>query len=270
MDLWTAPALDVRSLLSRERDDLLAFVGSLTDNEWFSPTQVPGWTVKDLALHVLDDDLGWLSRGRDLDPSGRLDVEASGFVEALNQKNQRWVTAANQLSRPVVLGLLKWAGREMDAYYQSQSLTSDGHVAWASDDRVPNWFDLAQDLTERWVHQMQMREAVDKLATYRDDYLPVIMKTFVWAFPHQYRATVDPGTRVLLSMGAGGAWTLTSDGTRWELGSRSGEAHVVEIHADDDTGWRWLTGGDLSETPLRVSGPAELVEPLLQVRAILG
>ena len=83
MDLWTAPVLDVRSLLSREREDLLGFVGSLTDDEWFSPTQVPGWTVKDLALHILDDDLGWLSRGRDHDRSGRLDVDDSGVVDAL-------------------------------------------------------------------------------------------------------------------------------------------------------------------------------------------
>ena len=66
MDLWTAPVLDVRSLLSREREELLSFVGSLTDDEWTSPTSVPGWTVKDLALHVLDlpsrvERLAWLA-----------------------------------------------------------------------------------------------------------------------------------------------------------------------------------------------------------------
>jgi uncharacterized protein (TIGR03083 family) len=193
MDLWTAPVLDVRSLLSREREDLLGFVGSLADDEWFSPTPVPGWTVKDLALHILYDDLGWLSRGRDRDPSGRLDVDDSGFIDALNQKNQGWVAAAGQLSRRVVLGLLEWAGQQMDAYYSTQPLTGPGDVTWASDDPVPNWFDLAQDLTERWVHQMQMREAVDRVEAYRDDYLTVVMQTFVWAFPHQYRAAADPG-----------------------------------------------------------------------------
>ena len=182
MDLWTVPVFDVRSVLSREREDLLGFVGSLTDDEWFSATQVPGWTVKDLALHILDDDPGWLSRGRDQDGSGRLDVDDSDFVEALNRKNQYWVAAANQLSRRVVLGLLEWAGHQMDAYYATQSLTSPGRVSWASDDPVPNWFDLAQDLTERWVHQMQMREAIDRVEAFRDDYLPEVMQTFVWAF----------------------------------------------------------------------------------------
>jgi uncharacterized protein (TIGR03083 family) len=270
MDLWSAPVVDVRPLLGRERQDLLAFVGSLTDDEWFSPTRVPGWTVKDLALHVLDDDLGWLSRGRDRDRSGRLDLDDAAFVDALNRKNQAWVEAAGQLSRRVVLGLLEWAGQQMGTYYASQSLTGPGHVPWAGDDPVPNWFDLAQDLTERWVHQMQMREAVDKVASYRDDYLADVMSTFVWAFPHQYRAAADPGSKVLLDLGAGGERTLTSDGARWHLGPPGpGETHVVEVRADADHGWRWLTGGDPVDAGLHTSGPRDLVEPLLQVRAVL-
>ena len=262
--------LDVRSLLSREREDLLGFVGSLTDGEWFSATKVPGWTVKDLSLHILDDDLGWLSRGRDRDRSGRLDVDDSGFIDALNCKNQAWVEGAGQLSRRVVLGLLEWAGQQMDDYYATQSLTSPGHVTWASDDPVPNWFDLAQDLTERWVHQIQMREAIHRVGAYRDDYVNVVMQTFVWAFPHQYRANAKPGSRVLLDLGTGGEWALTSDGVRWHLGPHvAGEATVAEVHADDDTAWRWLTGGDLGEGALHTFGPTELVGPLLQVRAIL-
>lgn len=271
MDLWTVPVLDARPMLNRERGDLLSFVGSLTDDEWLSSTRVPGWTVKDLALHILDDDFGWLSRGRDRDPSGRLDVNDSGFIEALNRKNEDWVAAAGQLSRGVVLGLLEWAGQQMDAYYATQSLIGPGYVTWAGDDSVPNWFDLAQDLTERWVHQMQMREAVERVAAYRDDYLTVVMQTFVWAFPHQYRVVADPGARVLLDLGAGCAWTLTSDGARWGLGRRAaGEAYVAEVHADYDMGWRWLTGANLTEGALRTVGPPNLVEPLLQVRAILA
>lgn len=270
MDLWTAPVLDVRSLLSREREELLSFVGSLTDDEWTSPTSVPGWTVKDLALHVLDDDLGWLSRGRDGDRSGRLDVEDADFVDALDRKNQRWVDGAAQLSRRVVLDLLEWAGQQMDSYYASQSLTAPGHVTWASHGPVPTWFDLAQDLTERWVHQMQMREAVDHVAAFRAAYLPVVMQTMVWAFPHQYRAAASAGTSVLLDLGAGGRWTLTSDGVRWHLdpGADDG-AHVAEVHAADDAGWRWLTGGAPPAAAIVTSGPQELVEPLLQVRAAL-
>lgn len=271
MELWTAPVFDVRPLLSREREDLLHLIDSLTDEEWFSPTRVPGWSVKDLALHILDDDLGWLSRGRDQDPSGRLDIGDSGFVDALNRKNQMWVEAARQMSRPVVHGLLEWTGRQMDSYYADQSLTSAGRVSWASDDAVPNWFDIAQDLTERWVHQMQMRDAIGKVEAYRDTYLEPVMDTFVWAFPHQYRVVAGHGSKVRLDLGAGRVWTLTSDGRRWHLGPDvEDEAPVVEVHADDDTGWRWLSGEVLAEGDLRTAGPKELVQPLLEVRAVLG
>lgn len=271
MELWTAPVVDVRPLLTRERGDLLSLIAGLTDDEWFSPSRVPGWTVKDLALHILDDDLGWLSRGRDQDPSGRLIASDSDFVDALNRKNQKWVEATRQMSRPVVRGLLEWAGRQMDSYYAGQSLTSPGRVAWASDDPVPNWFDIAQDLTERWVHQMQMRDALGRVEAYRETYVGPVMDTFIWAFPHQYRVVASRGSRVRLDLGAGRVWALTSDGTRWQLGPAADDVTpVAEIHADHDTGWRWLSGGALREGDLRTSGPEEFVQPLLAVRAVLG
>jgi hypothetical protein len=108
------------------------------------------------------------------------------------------------------------------------------------------------------------------VGSYGDDYRSVVMQTFVWAFPHQYRVAAAPGSRVMLDLGPVGAWTLTSDGSRWDLGPRAaGDAHVAEVHADHSTGWRWLTGGDLAEGALQTSGPTELVEALPQVRAIL-
>jgi hypothetical protein len=84
--MWTIPAMDVRPALIRERSDLLDLVVGLSDDEWFAPTRIPGWSVKDLALHILDDDLGWLSRGRAGDPSGRIDTDTADFVAAEPQE----------------------------------------------------------------------------------------------------------------------------------------------------------------------------------------
>ncbi|GAB3535594.1 hypothetical protein GCM10027403_13510 [Arthrobacter tecti] len=44
----------------------------------------------------------------------------------------------------------------MDRWWATIDLTAEGGVIWAGDS-VPEWFDIAQDLTERWVHQMQIR-----------------------------------------------------------------------------------------------------------------
>lgn len=169
MNLFDVPPADVRPLLIDERADLVRFMRSLAPAEWAMSSAAPRWSVKDLALHLLDDDLGWLSRDRDRDRTGLLSVSDHGaFVEALAAKNQRWIDGARGLSAPVIIGLLEWAGHEMDSYYSTMDLEGDGQVSWASDGPVPMWFDIAQDLTERWVHQMQMREAVGRVEGYAD------------------------------------------------------------------------------------------------------
>ena len=119
---------------------------------------------------------------------------------------------------------------------------------------------------------MQMREAVGMVETCRDDYLPVVLRIFVWAVPHQFRAPEDSGARIRLDLTSGGAWDLTSDGTgRWALDPHVGgdDACVAAIRFDDDAGWRWLTGGSADLDRIQRSGPARLLDPLMKVRAIL-
>lgn len=271
MDLFEAPTIDVRPALTQERRELLDFVQTLSPEEWGAPSAAPGWTVKDLALHLLDDDLGWLSRGRDHDRSGLLSMDDhDSFVAALAAKNQRWIDGARGLSGPVLIGLLEWAGDEMDAYYASMDLRGEGHVSWASDGAVPVWFDIAQDLTERWVHQMQMREAVGRVEGYAARYLPSVLRTFVWALPHQYRVDAPPGTTIHVDLSSGGTWRLACEGAGgWSLSEGSGEAPDARAVFSDDAGWRWLTGAALPPGGTLLEGPTSLCEPLMQVRGIL-
>ena len=133
---------------------------------------------------------------------------------------------------------------------------------------MPTWFDLAQDLTERWVHQMQMRRAVDHVAAFRAAYLPVVMQTMVWAFPAPVPRSSQCRHQRAARPGAGGRWTLTSDGVRWHLDPGADDGARREVHAADDAGWRWLTGGAPPAAAIVTSGPQELVEPLLQVERL--
>lgn len=255
-----------------ERRDLLTLLSGMTDEEWVRPGLATEWTVKGLALHLLDDDLGWLSRGRDQDRSGTLRIdEHSAFVDALTAKNQRWVEAAGGLSRAVVMGLLDWSGRQMDDYYASMDLQDAGHVAWASDGVVPVWFDIAQDFTERWVHQMQIREAVGRVGDYRDRYLPVVLRTFVWALPHQFREAADRGAAIVIDLSQGGTWTLTCQGDRrWVLAEGGVNSPDATACFDADNGWRWLTGTRLAPGGIGWAGYEPFREPLLRVRGILA
>ena len=75
MDLDQVVDIDVRPLLSRDREDLVRLLRRLSAQEWNASSRAPGWTVKALALHLLDDDLSLLSRGRDKDYSSLLVVD---------------------------------------------------------------------------------------------------------------------------------------------------------------------------------------------------
>lgn len=177
------------------------------------------------------------------------------------------------LSLPVVCGLLEWAGREMDAYYATMDLAGEdwGRVAWASDGPVPIWFDVAQDLTERWVHQMQMREAVDRVEGYRDAFLPTVLRTLVWALPHQYDARVPTAATVEVDLSSGGLWQLNGgQGGSWVLSQGPADGADARVWFSDDAGWRWLTGGRIPGDGMTTQGATALIEPLLRVRGILG
>lgn len=272
MELLKAPVIDVRPLLAQERRDLLGLLRSLSAEEWTTPSAAPRWTVKDLALHLLDDDLGWLSRGRDGDRSGLLPMgKHESFVAALAAKNQRWIDGAKGLSPPVVIALLEWSGHQMDAFYTSMDLLGEGEVSWASDGPVPIWFDIAQDLTERWVHQMQIREALERVEGYAHRYLPVVLRNFVWALPHQYAVDAPSGTRVQVDLGTGGVWHLVSEGSaRWSLEEGPVAAPNALAVFPAEAAWLWLTGAELPADAFTFIGPPELCQPLLGVRGIIA
>jgi uncharacterized protein (TIGR03083 family) len=271
VELTDAQVRDVRPLLTEERADLLALLASLDDADWARPTEADRWTVKDVALHLLDDELGWLSRGRDNDPSGLLDDTGDyrQFVAALDAKNQRWVDGASGLSHRVLRDLLDWSGQQVDQYYASLNLREPSHVIWAGPGPVPQWFDLARDLTERWVHQQHIRDAVRAPGSH-DRFLPVVLRTFVWAFPYQYRAEAVPGTAVQLDFGrAVGSWMLTRDAARWVLDEGTSAEPAASLRMPPEVAWRQLTGLPVSADRYAAAGNDRLVTPLLAVRGII-
>ena len=270
MELADLPVHDPRESISDERNDLLGLLEDLSDSDWLALTEAGHWRVKDVALHLLDDDLGWLSRGRDGDMSGLLPTEGDyrEFVRSLDAKNEQWVVGAGGLSRRVVVDLLRWSGREVDDFYASIDLEAPSGVIWASDSSVPRWFDLCRDLTERWVHQQHIRDAVRRPGSH-DRLLPEVLGTFVWAFPHQYGAQAAEGTVVQVGLGIAGTWHLLRSGGQWSLEPGSGDEPAALIDLPAAVAWRQLTGLPVSDESMRTEGSDHLVKPLLQVRGII-
>lgn len=271
MRLDQVPVADVRGSLTAQRGRLLSLLSSLSDAQWTAPTAAPQWSVKDIALHLLNVDLSWLARGRDRDHSGTIPESADHeeFADGLAQLNQRWVDGTAMLSSRLITDLLRWSGEQLDAYLGTVDLAGSSSVYWAGE--VPLWFDLAREFTERWVHYQQIREAVRPAGPdqQEDEYLPLVLRTFVWGFPHQYQAQAPAGTAVTLDIPGVGAWVLTRTAGGWSLDEGYVAAPAAGLRMTADVAWRLLTGARYDLRQVRLWGDPVLAETLLRVRGII-
>jgi uncharacterized protein (TIGR03083 family) len=270
MRIGEVPVVDVRRPLTAQRERLLGLLTSLDETQWAAPTAAPQWSVKDTALHLLDVDLSWLAQDRDNDQSGIIPMTADheDFVGGLGERNQRWVEGTRVLSPRLITDLLRWSGEQLDIYLATVDLAGPSSVYWAGE--VPVWFDLAREFTERWVHYRQIREATQTASDdQHDPYLTLVLRTFIWAFPHQYQAPAPAGTRVALEFPGIGAWTLTKAAAGWSLADGRPAEPAARLRIDADAAWRMLTGARYNERQVQLSGDQALAQSLLRVRGII-
>src|SRR6188768_2360709 len=109
------PAVNVLPLFPALREELLALLTDLTPEDWLTPTVCTGWSVKDVAAHLLGDDIGRLSWGRDgyVSPSfaAGLDISTlTGFIAAIDRQNAVWVEATRRVSPQLLIALLRSSG----------------------------------------------------------------------------------------------------------------------------------------------------------------
>jgi hypothetical protein len=271
MRISEATVVDVRGPMTAQRLRLLSLLGSLNDAHWAAPTAAPSWAVKDIALHLLDVDLSWLARNRDHDHAGLVPMPSGHeeFVGELARRNQRWVDGARMLSPRLITDLLRWSGDQLDAYLGTLDLAGPSSVYWAGD--APLWFDLAREFTERWVHYRQIKDATRPAGQGQppDEYLSVVLRTFIWGFPHQYDEPAPDGTTIGLDIPGIGAWTLTRTGTGWSLGEGHAAAPAAALRISAEAAWRLLTGARYDTSQVRLSGDGSLAASLLRVRGII-
>jgi uncharacterized protein (TIGR03083 family) len=271
MRIDEVPAVDVRKSLTAHRGRLLSVLASLTDTQWAAPTAAPQWQVKDIALHLLGVDLSWIARYRDHHRTGSLSGLSGHeeFVRGLAQHNQRWIDGTRQLSPQLITALLHWSGEQLDACLGTADLDQPRSVYWAGD--VPLWFDLAREFTERWVHGQQIREAVRPAGDARqlDDDLPLVLRTFIWGYPHQYQVVAAKGTTIAVDIAGIGTWTLTRTAAGWDLDEGQSVRPAASLQMTADAAWRLLTGARYDPRHVRTSGEPALTGPLLEVRGII-
>jgi uncharacterized protein (TIGR03083 family) len=275
--------IDVVDLFPEERGHLVHLLSALSDAQWSTPTVCPGWTVKDVALHVLGVDIGNLSIRRDGfgDPSTAApDGDApqwAQLVAFVNRLNEAWVRAARRISPRLLCELLGFTGDALSAYFRSlDPAASGGPVSWAGPAPAPVWLDIAREYTERWVHQQQIRDALDQPGLKEPRYFAPVLATFVHALPHTLRdVTAAPGACVRLVIGgaAGGAWRAMRTDHAWALGQDRGTAAAATVTMDQDVAWRLFTGGMAREEAMRrvrLEGDRALGAKVLEMVSIIA
>jgi uncharacterized protein (TIGR03083 family) len=276
------PPMDVRALFPEERAALLELLAGLSAEEWQAPTVCAGWSVHDLALHLLFVDLGVLCRqrdgylGRPQDaPDGPVDWEQ--VVAYVNGLNDAWLRGARRISPRLLIDLLRLTGGQLAEFYDTLALDAlDGEVSWAGPGPHPVWLDVAREYTERWVHQQQIRDAVGRPGlTGRRFFFPVL-DAFARAVSHTLRDAVAPaGTRVSLVVTgeAGGVWTAERTAGDWALVSGDASRADATLTIDQDVAWRLFTKGIMPEQAAHravVRGDDALAAPLLRMVSIIA
>jgi uncharacterized protein (TIGR03083 family) len=267
----------VVDLFPLERAALLDLLGALQAGAWERETACAGWAVRDIAAHLVGDDLARLSRIRDGHrPAARRDGE--DLVAFINRQNAEWVQAMGRLSPTVLTTLLRVGGTETQAHFEAlDPFAIGGPVSWATgDDPAPVWLDLARELTERWHHQQQIRDAVDAPALIDPRIFRPVIATFSHALPRTFLAVDRPqGTVITLVVSgeSGGAWSIVRDGEAWRLVvGRTGPA-AAEAELTQDDYWRLVTKGmtpAVAEARALLSGDIEAARHLLRTVAIIA
>lgn len=260
--------------------ELMALLRGLAPDDWRRPTACARWSVKDIVAHLLDGYLRRLSLGRD-GLTAAPDAPISSYDELvgyLNRLNAEWTTAARRLSPQVLIELLDFTSGPVHAFFRSL----DPHapalfgVAWAGEEASENWFDIAREYTERWLHQQQIREAVRAEGLTGRRWLHPTLDIFVRALPFTYQAVdaaVGETVRLTIEGEAGGVWTLARAPEGWGIfaGSKPGPAAAVSL--DQGTAWRLFSKGldrESARHSIRIEGDRRLGEPVLGTLAVMA
>ncbi len=261
-------------------EKLIELLRSLNPDDWSKHTVAKQWTVKDIATHLLDGNIRMLSMVRDNffgEAPGKLS-SYQDLVDFLNRLNADWVKATKRMSPSVLIELLEVTGKE----YASCIAQLDPFkpavfsVAWAGEEQSVNWFHIAREYTEKWHHQQQIREAVNKPGIMSREFYYPLIDTFMQALPHTYRnvkAKNNQAVQITVTSESGGDWFLVYNDSTWVLSKDKPAKIDAAVTLDPDTSWKLFTKavtGSEVEKKIKFSGDETLGKPILFMLSVMA
>ncbi len=235
--------------------------------------------MKDVAAHLLGGNLGRLRKNDEAAfPSETQALDYDDLLRLINRDNDLWVQAAQRISPQLLIEFLDLSDRYLYDHFRSLAPDAPAKitVAWAGNTVAPNWFDIAREYTEKWLHQQHIREALGRPPLIDREWLAPVLDTFMRGLPHTYRNSAgENGTSipVRIAGAAGGEWILVREGALWKLFVGGDPQATSRVEIDQNLAWRLFTKGVAREEARRqiqVDGNVVLGEKVLDMVSIMA
>jgi uncharacterized protein (TIGR03083 family) len=259
--------------------ELVALLRGLDAADWLRPTIAGSWRVRDVAAHLLDVDLRKLAGDRDghrRPPDGPV-ASYDDIVALINRQNAEAVRFGERLSPRLLTDLLaivgEWVSELMAALPPHEPAGIS--VAWAGEETSENWMDIGREYTERWHHQMQIRDAVGAPGLLDERWLWPILDLSVRVFPRTFRdVEAAPGVAVVFEVERKEpwAWSVVRHESAWSVMRGAADAPSARVRVDADTAWRLLYNAipaDAAAARVAIEGDDRLAAPMLYARSVM-
>ncbi|HTD93822.1 MAG TPA: maleylpyruvate isomerase N-terminal domain-containing protein [Chitinophagaceae bacterium] len=264
-------------------EKLVTFLEKLSPAEWQAQTIARKWVVKDVVSHLLDTSLRRIAIHRDkwmLLPNRAIESH-DDLVSYLNELNADWVNATRRLSPRMLIDWLRSANETVYGIFMQLDPygTSVFPVNWAGENSSFNWFDIAREYTERWLHQQQIRDAVGNRELLSPELYKPLLDVFMQAWPHTLRNTATPDGTLLkttVTGEGGGDWWLVFEEGEWRKpvpGAMSQKKPAATTIIDGDAAWKLFSRSWRKEDAagsVRIEGEERLGEIVLDMISVMA
>jgi uncharacterized protein (TIGR03083 family) len=271
--------LDLVHLLPVIDRKLMELLHSLTPGEWQQQTVAKLWKVKDVVAHLLDGNIRILSMLRDDYQGESPNIQSyQDLLDFLNGLNADWVKAMKRVSPSMLLLLHETTGKPYCDYYASLDPfdKSPFAVNWAGEDESKNWMHIAREYTEKWLHQQQIRDAVNKPGLLTKELFYPFIDTFMMALPFTYRdVDAAEGTSVAITVSTeiGGSWFIKKENDKWVLSKGMTANPTTQVIIDPDTAWKLFSKSIRPENVMdvvKINGDKDLGEKALGMVSVMA
>ena len=248
----------------------------LTEAEWKTPTDCPGWSVQDQVSHLAGSETGILG---DPDPDHTPGEEALAHTRSeQGQRNEIVV----DFRRP-------WAGAQVLSDFRAKTSRRVDFLRSRSDDdfaaemqtpvgQAPMSEFISIRIMDAWVHEQDIRRAVDRPGHYDSPAAAHALNRVIRAMPFvaARRAQAPDGATVVIDISgpAGRTIAIGVEGGRGRELDSAPDSPTVRISLDDETFGclgcgRWNPDEVLQSSKVSIEGDTALGESIVRQMNIM-